>query len=356
MTRAGFRKAHQGSASVRRNAGQVSHPHQEAYQRKAILDRLRESIRRIENRGPSLDVMTTELAAGSPAGLPVEDGGTFPRNAHPLVPSSSPPLVAATGTWTLGDGEMARLVGLHGLATDAVHEIKPAFDDGVDCPGASHACTWAGAWNAACAFVLRMLLRRLQTCQFAPSGQPHVLWCWPPGFAREFGALYAPGLAALGLAPESLIIVEPRRAIDGLWAIEEGLKSAGIACVVGVSDDVGLVPARRLALAAQSNNVPALILTGPRTPPMAGTATRWRVAPAPGGPHPMGEKLPGGLRLGVCLERSRTYPLAGPVTATLEWCDETFCFRLAADAGYRSPALGPAPAVAQAHGAIERVA
>ena len=105
-------------------------------EREVVVERLRERIRQIENRAPVWALPAdpeavlgeTISAAGSPSGLPVEDGGAHPRNAHPAAPSSSPLLDAdpaplaqvirrksSDDVWTLGDQTCERLVGRQGL-------------------------------------------------------------------------------------------------------------------------------------------------------------------------------------------------------------------------------------------------
>ncbi len=374
--RTGVREAGKGSALARSEAGSASHPQSQpesrsrsrsevlrcnaVAKRDVVLDRLRESIRRIESRTPTLSVAISNPAAGTPSGL-VEDGGGFSPHAQaPVPPSSSAssckggegkgdecvaPLLAqhivsgaveSVPAWRLGDRTVDQSLLSQVLDAGAVHEIKPALqslDNAASSSSSSLApgpLAWAASWSAARAFLLRALIRRLQACSGQGSRHGAVLWCWPQIFAKEFGGLYGPGLAGLGLHSERLNIVEPSRSQDVLWAMEEGLKSAAVVCVVGVLDDIGLTPARRLALAAARTGVPALVLTGPRTPPMAATATRWRVGPAPSCDHPIDPALPGSLRLGLTLERCRRAPLAAALPSmTIAWCNGTRRFRAA---------------------------
>ena len=330
-------------------------------QRQDVIARLRESIRRIETRNqtphvekPGSDPLpeTDRLAAGSLSGLPAEDDGTFPRNTSPPVSSSSPALLAdrsinfvkappsqtrTTPLWTMGDDALDDLVGAHGLDIDGVHEIKPRIPTAHD----TSAANWATSWSAARDFLFALLIRRLQTSKHQTETPSAILWCWPRMFAQEFGALYGPSLIARGVSPADLIIIEPTRNQDVLWAIEEGLKSSAVACVVGLVDNVGLTQSRRLALAAQKHAVPCLVLTHPRSPPMAATATRWQAAPCPSAVHPIDPALPGDLRLNLSLERRRANPLAGAaINRTVEWCHETLRFRLAADVRNRPIAAG----------------
>lgn len=104
-----------------------------------------------------------------------------------------------------------------------------------------------------------------------------VLWC------RRGRDLYGPGLAAFGLDPGRLIVVRGRTPTDILWAMEEGLRSGGLAAVLGETDGIGPTAARRLQLAAEASGVTALLLR-PAHGKTAPAVTRWRVSAAPGVP------------------------------------------------------------------------
>ncbi len=104
-----------------------------------------------------------------------------------------------------------------------------------------------------------------------------VLWC------RRGRDLYGPGLAAFGLDPGRLIVVRGRTPTDVLWAMEEGLRSGGLAAVLGETDGIGPTAARRLQLAAEAGCVTALLLR-PAHGKTAPAVTRWRVSAAPGVP------------------------------------------------------------------------
>jgi hypothetical protein len=116
-----------------------------------------------------------------------------------------------------------------------------------------------------------------------------VLWCLPRP------DLYGPGLAAYGLDPARLVLVRTRRDAEILWAMEEGLRTSGVAAVVG---EVGALPAvasRRLQLAAEHSGVTAFVLRRWRDGGQAArernlpnaAATRWRVAALPSQPVPI---------------------------------------------------------------------
>jgi protein ImuA len=110
-----------------------------------------------------------------------------------------------------------------------------------------------------------------------------VLWCLPRP------DLYGPGLAAHGLDPGRIVLVQTPRDADILWAMEEGLRTPGIAAVVGEVGSFPAVASRRLQLAAERLGSTAFVLrrwrnggqaARERTQPNAAT-TRWRVSALP---------------------------------------------------------------------------
>jgi protein ImuA len=95
--------------------------------------------------------------------------------------------------------------------------------------------------------------------------------------------LFAPGLSALGLAPERLIVVRARARDARLWALEEALRSPGLAAALAEVDRLTLTQSRRLQLAAEAKGVTAFLLR-----PLAAcdapsaAVTRWRITALPG--------------------------------------------------------------------------
>ncbi len=109
-----------------------------------------------------------------------------------------------------------------------------------------------------------------------------VLWCLR---GRD---LFAPALARIGLHPDRVIYCETWKDRDVLPAMEEGLRCAGLAAVVGEATRISLTASRRLQLCAGESGVTAMLLRRWRTmnekafagEPNAAT-TRWRVSPSP---------------------------------------------------------------------------
>jgi protein ImuA len=127
--------------------------------------------------------------------------------------------------------------------------------------------------HAAAAGFAAALLGRLM----AEAG--HAVWIGP----RD--DLFAPGLAALGLAPERLIVVRARARDARLWALEEALRSRGLIAALAEIDRLSLTQSRRLQLAAEARGVSAFLLRPPLDGTRAGATasaatTRWRIAAA----------------------------------------------------------------------------
>jgi protein ImuA len=123
--------------------------------------------------------------------------------------------------------------------------------------------------------------------------------------------LYAPGLESLGFPARRLIQVRVRDEAQALMALEDALGSAGVAAVLGETEDIDLTAGRRLQLACEKHGATGLIL---RRRPFGGAsrkaatgsaaATRWRVSSAASHPPP-GEPGLGPPRWSVALERCR---------------------------------------------------
>jgi protein ImuA len=207
----------------------------------------------------------------------------------------------------LGLPEIDRLLPEGGLLTGALHEIEAG-------PAPSGRSAHDGAALGFTAFLLGRL------------GPGALLWCRQPSGLDA--PPYAPALAAW-VDPARLLMVTARRDEDLFWAMEEGLRTSGIAAVVGETRSVDPTAGRRLSLAAEKNGVPALLL---RPQPVAQRicATRWRVASA------ASRDL--GPRWRVELRRNRFGTPSAEETPSwlLEWNDETRRLFVVPQAGHRS--------------------
>lgn len=168
----------------------------------------------------------------------------------------------------LGAADLDALLG-GGLKRGALHEVRAQDADG------------PLAFGFALALLARLSLD-------GPVHRPALIVTTFDG-AGEWGRPYGPGLAAFGLDPARLLMVETRRPRDALWAAEEGLASRALAVVVaeirGDPAVVDLTATRRLALRAARSGVTALLVRPGTGEGLSAARTRWRVR------HP-GEQTP----------------------------------------------------------------
>jgi protein ImuA len=163
-----------------------------------------------------------------------------------------------------------------GIACGAVHEVLAAD------PG------------AASGFVAMLAGRASAQASGAP-----VLWLSPARAAKP----YPPGLAAFGLPPAALVVVQAE-AEELLWAAEEALRSTAPAAVIVLGTAPTLTAWRRLQLAAEGSGGLGLML-GPDQAVLRPSAayTRWRVAAAPGAAGPVHALAPPRWRLDLLRAR-----------------------------------------------------
>lgn len=227
-----------------------------------------------------------------------------------------------------------------GLAGGTLHEV---LGEGADSEHTTVPSLLVGSLLA------RMVARRsrsaspqgaIQDATQGDSGHPQgqVLW------AMRGRDLFAPALAAVGLHPDRLILVEAGRAV--LDVMEEALRHPGLLGVVGEIDGrLGLTASRRLQLAAEASGVIGFAIRRSRRfddPALAApsaAASRWRVGVLP---RPMDRTARGSSQapepmLGPALWRLELMRCRGAGTAValpthwiLEACHETGRLSLAA--------------------------
>jgi protein ImuA len=161
-----------------------------------------------------------------------------------------------------------------------------------------------------------------------------VLWIAEDMALAESGAPHGPGLDAIGLAPERLLIVAAPKTRDVLWVMEEALRCCALGAVIGeIRGGVDLVATRRLSLAAGHAGCGALGLllrTAPSGEPSA-AATRWTVGAAASAPSPHGIGAP---RFAARLTRNRRGHLGSWI---VEWKSGGFVL-----AAHSEPVAAPA--------------
>lgn len=149
--------------------------------------------------------------------------------------------------------------------------------------------------------------------------------------------LHAPGLASLGFPAERLIQVGAPSQTEALIALEDALRTPGIAAAIGEVEALDLIAGRRLQLACERHGAAGFIirrrLFGRRQAGglAAAAATRWRIASSPSEPEP-GEPGLGAPRWRVELERCRG---GCPGAWIMEKADGPLSLRVVAELGDR---------------------
>lgn len=243
---------------------------------------LREAIARIESEGRSTAArffennqrtQTIMLGATSPEPTLPEPASTKPASPKPASPSPKHGGVKP--------GVCLDQVLKGALRRGALHEIIAAS------PGDA---------AAASGFTLAL------TARFAAAAQARapIIWILEDQARAETGEPYAPGLAAHGIDPGRLVIVETANGQESLWAMEEALKCPGVGAVAAEIwrlKSYDLTASRRLVLAAQKSGTPGLLvpcgLAGRAERLSSAAHARFEVRAHPG-PHAAsaGERLP----------------------------------------------------------------
>jgi protein ImuA len=157
-----------------------------------------------------------------------------------------------------------------------------------------------------------------------------LLWVQERMAILESGRIHPPGLPT-----PDIIHVEARDARDALWAMEEGLKCAGLSCVIGEiwGDPKALdfTATRRLAVAAERNGVAACLIRLGGHANLSGARMRWRIGSAPSLANALDPKAPGLPAWDAELFRARGMPPGRWTVA-----HEAGAFHLAAAAGDRA--------------------
>jgi protein ImuA len=257
--------------------------------REALLASLRQRILRLEGGMPDL--------AADQAG------------AEPTTP------------WLLGLNPLDARLPAEGLDPAGVHEIAPREPGDV-----------AAAMGFAAAIGMRRLL------SLGSEGRP-LLWCRLARMGMEAGGLYGPGLNAVGLPAARIVTVALGKQQAILWTADEALKSGALSGVILDLDPAKctVTATRRLQLAAQAGQTPAIILMAHASALPSAARSRWAVASLPSQPPALDERAPGKPAWRVELRRCRR---GKPGIFSVEWDHETHRFSLvaavsggAADAG-----------------------
>ncbi len=120
-----------------------------------------------------------------------------------------------------------------------------------------------------------------------------VLWVQDRLSRRETGRPFLAGLPG----PLRIIHVDVSKAVDVLWAMEEGLRCTGLSAVLGEvwGDPAALdfTASKRLALRAEAQARPAILIRRAASPNLSAARLRWRVSSLPSTQAPHDIRAPG---------------------------------------------------------------
>ena len=294
--------------------------------RSALIEKLRTDIRAIEQHSRSFSPSPNDLGPAASACF-----FSKARNQQEAQPPHSPPshqpsedrggvqnLGPAKGRWTFGVPEIDGMLPWIGLKPSGLHEIKPL-----------HYRDMAAARS----FALALFSRHRQIRKNAP-----VLWCLSDASSREFGTPYGPGLLQLGLDPQDLVMAQSKKMADLFWTMEEGLRAETLTAVLGEVDTAPFTEARRLALAAETHQIPCLLISHQETAGANVALTRWRISTADRASATTDPEALAMPRWNITLERTRHGPSG--LNWTVEWSHEALCFRLVTPLADRTPKTG----------------
>lgn len=178
----------------------------------------------------------------------------------------------------------------------------------------------------------------LMLAQQARMGKP-ILWVREDKVERHYGRLYAPGLIALGIDPDSIVHVVAPDTLAALRAAADALLVQALGAVViepfGAAKALDLTASRRLVLAAEKSGATAFIVRDSASGFASAAATRWQVAAASSAALP--GQAPGMTSLAVALTRHRGGII--PFDMRMEWDRDQCSF---AEPTLLRPVLAPA--------------
>ena len=130
----------------------------------------------------------------------------------------------------------------------------------------------------------KKLTNNIQSINYPNQDTSPIIWC-PASQRGGAGMLYGHGLAAAGLDPARLLIVDTPSPSRRLAALDDILRTEGLTAVVIEYDglqksvDYWMRLTRRAQLAAEQSGTTAFLLGAPIT--ASGFETAWQIKPAP---------------------------------------------------------------------------
>ena len=127
--------------------------------------------------------------------------------------------------------------------------------------------------------------------RFPLSATAGFVSCLLAGLMKEGGAcvwisssrtIFPPALKSFGIAPDQILFIDLKKEKDVCWAMEEALKYAGLAAVVGEIREIDFTASRRLQLAVEQSRVTGFILRqDPRRLHTTACVSRWKIKSLP---------------------------------------------------------------------------
>ena len=220
----------------------------------------------------------------------------------------------------------------------AVDSLDSALSGGLALGRVHMMCGMMQAHGAVSGFVTAILMRLVAHLSAVGTSAGPIVWC-PASSLGGAGMLYGHGLAALGLDPARLLIVDTPHPSHRMAALDDIARTDGLTAVVAEYDgmqkssDYWMRLMRRIQLAAESSRVTVFLLGAPLA--ANGCETVWHIAPTNMAPA---DKMPGhilhnrphrsltsssqswGPRWQITLKRARGgYPFQGQI-GWEAWC------------------------------------
>ena len=164
----------------------------------------------------------------------------------------------------------------------AVDSLDSALSGGLALGRVHMMCGMMQAHGAVSGFVTALLMRLVAHLSAVGTSAGPIVWC-PASSLGGAGMLYGHGLAALGLDPARLLIVDTPHPSHRMAALDDIARTDGLTAVVAEYDgmqkssDYWMRLMRRIQLAAESSRVTVFLLGAPLA--ANGCETVWHIAP-----------------------------------------------------------------------------
>ena len=164
----------------------------------------------------------------------------------------------------------------------AVDSLDSALSGGLALGRVHMMCGMMQAHGAVSGFVTALLMRLVAHLSAVGTSAGPIVWC-PASSLGGAGMLYGHGLAALGLDPARLLIVDTPHPSHRMAALDDIARTDGLTAVVAEYDgmqkssDYWMRLMRRIQLATESSRVTVFLLGAPLA--ANGCETLWHIAP-----------------------------------------------------------------------------